>query len=127
MSFRSTITAVKEAFHLNPNFFGETVTYTPLGGTPRTINVHVYESEELDIIDVDTEERKRTIKVKALKDAVKGINRPCLGDKIERDAAHDADTRPYVYQGEHDNESVDSWRLHFSRKRRDAQGVKGGK
>lgn len=127
MTFRSTITAIKEAFHLNPNYFGETVTYTPYGGTPRTINVHIYETEELEIMDVDTEDRRRIIKVKAMKDPVKGIPTPCLGDTILRSVQHDADQRPYTYQGEHEFECVDSWRLHFSRRRRDAQGVKGGK
>ncbi len=126
MAFRDFITATKERFHLSPNYFGETVVYTPHGGTPRSINVHCYEEENLELEGMDTETRTRVLKVKCLKNEVKGIVRPNLGDTILRDVAHDADQTPYVYQGEHDNEAVDSWRLHFARKRRDAQGI-GGK
>lgn len=125
MTFRSLLTEIKTNFHLSPDWFGETVVYIPCGGTPRSINVHVYEEENLELQDLDTEDRSRVLKVKVLKDHVLGIDRPNLGDKIIRSATNDADDRPYVYQGEHDNEAPDSWRLHFMRKRRDAQGVGG--
>jgi len=128
MSFRSLLTGIKEAYHLNPSYFGETVTYTPApgGGAAREINVHIEEMEELDL-EGDTEDKRRTIRVKVLKDATKGVLYPCIGDTIQRSTTHDADDRKYTYQGEHDNEAVDSWRLHFSRRQRPAQGVKGGK
>lgn len=125
MTFRDIVTATKETFHLSPEYFGETVVYTPRGGSSRSINVHVYEEENLELENFDTETRSRVLKIKCLKHAVKGILRPNLGDTIVRDSAHDEDSTPYVYCGEHDNEAVDSWRLHFERKRRDAQGIGG--
>jgi hypothetical protein len=90
----------------------------------RTINVHIVEEESLEFEGEDTEDRVRQIKVKTLKNSIKGILRPCIGDQLIRLPQYDEDQNPYTYQGEHSLESIDSWRLTFERKRRDAQGFR---
>lgn len=90
----------------------------------RTVNVHVVEEETLEFPEADTEDRIRQIKLKTLKHTTKGILRPCIGDQVIRLPEYDEDQTPYTYQGEHSLESMDSWRLTFERKRRDAQGFR---
>lgn len=123
MAFRDLLTDIKKRFHLSADWFGETVRYQPAGSyVSRSISVHITEEENLDLEQVDTETRSRIIRVKCLKDPVEGIDLPNLGDTIIRDLSHDPDQTPYVYLGEHDQDCEDSWRLHFERRRRDAQG-----
>lgn len=122
-TFREIITQTRKDFHLNPDFFGESVVYTPRSGDSRSINVHIVDESALDLVD-DSEDLSRTIKVKCLRDDNLGILTPNIGDVIERAAPYDQDGDVYTYQGEYAEVSQDAWRLTFVRKRRDTQGFR---
>lgn len=111
-------------FHLSSDWFGESVTYTPAGGVARSIDVFIEAEEQLQITDIDTEMSEETIKVKCSKDATTGINRPNIGDTIVRDVTADEDTRPFLFEGDYDQESRDHWQLMFRRKRLKGIGVR---
>lgn len=125
MTFRDLVLETKKAFHFNTDFYAETVSYTPHGGSARSINVHIVEQDDLDIENVDTETDTKQITVKCLKDGTLGIDKPNLGDTIVRLSSSDLDSSAYYFSGEIDAESIDSWRLTFKRIRRDAQGFHG--
>ena len=113
---------IKPAFHYNPELHAETVTYTPVGGTSRQINVHIVDQGSLDVEQIDTSTVQEEITVKTFKNATTGIDKPNEGDTIVRQAPHDLDPRPFVYQGDDENQGRDDWRLTFKRKRRTSQG-----
>ena len=123
LPIKDVIKTTLNQFHTSPDWFGESVTYTPANnGVARVINAYVFAEETLDIQGMETETFSETIKVKVAKDATTGIHRPGIGDIIVRDAANDADNSPYVFNGDYDEESRDHWQLVFVRKQRSSQG-----
>lgn len=121
---KDTVRDLINEFCLSAEYFGETVTYTPVGGASRQIDVAIGNEEDIDFDGNDTETRREFIRVTCQRHPSDGIHRPNIGDQIVRDPVFEENTRPFVFMGEIDEESRDHWRLTFERKRRDAQGMR---
>lgn len=122
MSFR---TLLAQAHATTAGVFGESITYTPAGGAPRQIIAVVGSSVETEQHETGLDQQTERITVRVDRDEITGINAPAIGDKVNRDAANEPDSRPYVYANEIAGKSADKWSLVFWRYRIAGQGVKG--
>ena len=126
MTFAELRRAVLQGGPLSTDYFAEEVTYTPRGGSPRTVTVKIEmetrprrdERRPAAAMQRDESQRIRVVISRETNWSGGGVaSTPLIGDMITRASGRDADTRPWVYAGETVAESELSATYVFERAR----------
>jgi len=132
LTFRGIREQVFVDTFLNTANFSELVEFTPVGGTPRDIVVHLEPESDYQVIDTQTGEQMDQLVVLASKNPSAtgsdgrlrgGIDQARIGDRIVRRAVVDARQEPYTFTGIIRENHQYKWRLEFRRRARPDQGV----
>jgi len=107
-NFRTLKADIINSTILSTDFFAESVTYTPAGGSPRTITAKVTIRGETEYSDAGDESELELVRVFCRRDATEGILAPQIGDTLQRSASVESDNRPYTFHEELRGESLDS-------------------
>lgn len=112
--------------HLSTDYFGETVTFYPVGrGSPREVTGHIANDQQANI-DQGNEETVEQIVFTCLRDEADpdcgGIESIRVGAGIVRDPASDPNPLRYVFAGEIRELQPFKWKLVFVRHLDSSQG-----
>jgi hypothetical protein len=110
-TFRDTLESdAKVLFQGGGVGYGETCTYIPVGGAPRTVDADVVETS--DVLETDHGlKRVSRLEVSVRRHATEGIDSPRLGDGFKREDSDDV----YSWNGTKTNVDQVAWTLHFVR------------
>lgn len=83
MTFKTQVLADIESIYFNTSEFAETVTYTPKGGSAKSI-ICIWLKEDAEMLYEDGKSRIRTVECRIKRDATTGIASPANGDTITK-------------------------------------------
>ena len=122
MGFQDLLATDVELLLLNASECGETVSYCPIRGVDRDIDVVLFEDQPPQVSET-TAWFDNELRVVCSRSATKGIDAPRLGDVILRNAVAEPDEREYTYTGEIRNKTRNEWTLVYKRQSHVSHGT----